>query len=324
MAIIERTAWSAEMEKNAAVVGRMTGGAVFTTGGKSKNGKKSNPFLLSLGYKSLRLTCDLGYSLMPKEKGVKVQPISLDGIHGEITLPKKQVSENIIFYIHGGGLVSGSAKGTRAYCSMMAKYSGCRVVSIDYALAPERHYPDALSDCAKAFLALRKQFPKAKYAVQGESAGGYLTTALTIRMIETGHQPPEVIIPHSPVCDFTGETKSDYYPVHDVTVTREGLEALVDCYCPGQDTTNPEISVIRYGHFDKFPPTTITCDANETLRADAEALYNKLIDAGVDATLLMYHGTFHAFAPIGTSSPETMELLIDNIHFMKRCWGEEQ
>ena len=143
-------------------------------------------------------------------------------------------------------------------------------------------------------------------------------------MIETGHQPPEVIIPHSPVCDFTGETKSDYYPVHDVTVSREGIEALVDCYCPGQDTTNPEISVIRYGHFDKFPPTTITCDANETLRADAEALYNKLIDAGVDATLLMYHGTFHAFAPIGTSSPETMELLIDNIHFMKRCWGEEQ
>ena len=37
----------------------------------------------------------------------------------------------------------------------------------------------------------------------------------------------------------------------------------------------------------------------------------------------MYHGTFHAFAPIGTSSPETTELLIDNIHFMKRCWGEE-
>ena len=57
--------------------------------------------------------------------------------------------------------------------------------------------------------------------------------------------------------------------------------------------------------------------------ADAEALYRKLDDAGVDVTLLMYHGTFHAFAPIGTSSPETTELLIDNIHFMKRCWGEE-
>ncbi|MBQ9189237.1 MAG: alpha/beta hydrolase fold domain-containing protein, partial [Clostridia bacterium] len=194
MAIIERTAWSAEMEKNANTVGKMTGGASFAGDVSNRN------------WKVLRVICDLGYSLMPKEKGVKVQKLNLDGIYGEMTLPKKQASENIIFYIHGGGLVSGSAKATRAYCSMMAKYSGCRVVSIDYALAPENHHPSALNDCEKAFLALRKQFPKAKFAVQGESAGGYLTIALTIRMIETGHQPPECIIPHSPVCDFTGET----------------------------------------------------------------------------------------------------------------------
>lgn len=40
-------------------------------------------------------------------------------------------------------------------------------------------------------------------------------------------------------------------------------------------------------------------------------------------TLYMYQNAFHAFAPIGTSSPETMELLIENIHFMKKVWGEE-
>ena len=311
MAVIERKAWSAEMDRNASVVGRMTGGTSFAGDTSNRN------------WKVLRVICDVGYSLMPKEKGVKVKKLNLNGIYGEMSYPAKQISDNIIFYIHGGGLVSGSAKGTRAYCSMMAKYSGCRVVSIDYSLAPEKVFPDALNDCERAYLALRKQYPEAKLCVQGESAGGYLTLALTIRLKEKGEKLPECLIPHSPVCDLTGNTKSDYYDVNDVTVSREGLESLVNCYCPSQDTTNPEISVLYYDHFEGFPPVTITCDAQETLRADAEAIYQKLTEADVDTTLLMYHGTFHAFAPIGTSSPETMELLIENIHFMKHCWGEE-
>ena len=311
MAIIERTAWSAEMEKNANTVGKMTGGASFAGDIANRN------------WKVLRVICDMGYSLMPKEKGIKVVQLDLDGIHGEMSLPKKQVSENIILYIHGGGLVSGSAKGTRAYCSMMSKYSGCRVVSIDYALAPENHHPAALNDCEKAFLALRKQFPRAKFAVQGESGGGYLTVALAIRLLNDGYKAPECLVPHSPLCDFTFTIDRSYYDVHDITVSTEGLVPLQKIFCPESDVNDPELTVLNYPHFDQFPPTTITCDANETLRADAEALYRKLNDAGVDVTLLMYHGTFHAFAPIGTSSPETTELLIDNIHFMKRCWGEE-
>lgn len=310
MAIIERTAWSAEMEKNAATVGRMTGGASFAGDINNRN------------WKILRIICDVGYSLMPKEKGIKVQKLNLDGIYGEMSLPKKQTSENIIFYIHGGGLVSGSAKATRAYCSMMAKYSGCRVVSIDYSLAPEKVFPDALNDCERAYLALRKQFPNAKICVQGESAGGYLTVALTIRLLSKGEQIPECLIPHSPLCDMAGVLKSDYYEVYDVTVSRDGLDSLTSCYCPGQDTTNPEISVILYDNFAAFPPTVITADANETLRADADALYEKLNSAGVKVDLIRYKNTFHAFAPIGTSSPETMALMIDNIRFMKEVWGE--
>lgn len=70
--------------------------------------------------------------------------------------------------------VSGSAKATSAYCSMLAKYSGCRVVSINYALAPEQVWPSAVNDVVTAYLALRHQFPEAKFCLTGESAGGNL------------------------------------------------------------------------------------------------------------------------------------------------------
>ena len=310
MAIIERTAWSAEMERNAAIAGRMTGGMSFTGDAKRRN------------WKVLRLICNFGYSLMPKEKGVRVRKLGLGGVHGEMSLPKKQTSENMILLIHGGGLVSGSARATRAYCSMLAKYSGCRVVSIDYALAPEHVFPDALDDCEKAYLALRAQFPQAKLCLTGESGGAYLTIATVIRLLRKGEQIPECIVPHSPVVDFTGNMKSDSYEVRDATVHREALASLVNCYCPGQDTSDPEISVIRFDNFAAFPPTVITSDANETLRADADALYEALEKAGAPVDLIRYRNTFHAFAPIGTSAPETMALMIDNIRFMKRVWGE--
>ena len=42
------------------------------------------------------------------------------------------------------------------------------------------------------------------------------------------------------------------------------------------DVTNPEIDVKHYTRFEKFPPTYLTCDFNETLRADAEHMYKLL------------------------------------------------
>lgn len=311
MSVEVRVAKSIEMEKNAATVGRMTGGMGFT-GDMTK-----------INWKAVRRICNIGYSLMPKEKKIKIRKLDLDGVYGEMSIPRKQTSDNIIMYIHGGGLVSGSAKATRAYCSMLAKYSGCRVISIDYALAPEHPWPAGVDSCYTAYKAIRKQYPRAKLALTGESAGGNLSLTTTIRLIQNGEQVPECLVPHSPVCDFVGILDRSYYVVKDDTVSVNGLESLVKLYCPGSDRENPEISPIYFDKFDKFPPTTITCDFNETLRADCDALYKKLEEAGVEAHLIIYKNTFHAFAPIGTSSPETMRLMIENISFMKKCWGEE-
>lgn len=312
MAIEIRTAKSAEMEKNAATVGRMTGGVKFSEESKTAN------------WKLLRMICDAGYSLMPREKGIRIQQLELGGVHGEMSIPKKITSENIIFYAHGGGFVSGSTKACRAYCSMLAKYSGCRVVTIDYALAPEKPYPYALNDCCAAYKALRSRFPEAKFCVQGESAGGNLTVALTVRAINEGFAVPECIIPHSPVCDMTESLDRSYYELHDDTVSPDNFGMVMkSLYCPHHDESNPEISPIYFEHFDKFPPTFITVDDSETLRADADTLYRKLEETGVTVTMVRMKNSFHAFAPIGTGSPETMALLIDNIRFMRKVWGEE-
>jgi len=79
----------------------------------------------------------------------------------------------------------------------------------------------------------------------------------------------------------------------------------------------PFVSPI-FGDYTDFPPTFITCDYNETLYADAKALYKKCEQAGVDVELVEMKGGFHAFAPIGTGCPETKQILEENIAFMHK------
>ena len=180
---------SKQMEKTAKLIGNATGGFAFKGGYDNVN------------WKLVRAMCNIGYTFMKKEKGVSVMKLDLNGIYGELSRPDNRISDNIIMYIHGGGLVSGSAKATRAYCSVLARFSGYDVVSIDYALAPENTYPKAIDDCERAFLALHERFPKAKIALTGESAGGYLSFATTVRLIRKNEYLPACLLPQSPLCD---------------------------------------------------------------------------------------------------------------------------
>ncbi len=55
-----------------------------------------------------------------------------------------------LVYFHGGGWVLGSPDTVDAPCRRLANASGCVVISVDYRLAPEHHFPTPLDDCYTA------------------------------------------------------------------------------------------------------------------------------------------------------------------------------
>lgn len=250
---------------------------------------------------------------MPKEKGVKFPKVRTANCRFEIVTPDEISNDDIICYIHGGGFVSGSASSSRGYCSMLAAYSGSRVVSIDYSLAPEKPFPKGFNDCCATVEEIQNRYPKAKIALVGESAGANLCIAVALKMKKTIISSVTV---HSPFIDFTGQLDRIEHEINDFTVKEGCLKPLNEIYVGNNAADNPFISPY-YGDFTDFPPAFITCDYNETLFADSIWLYRKLQEMNIEVRMIQMKGAFHAFATTGTQAPETKQILLENIEFIK-------
>ena len=85
----------------------------------------------------------------------------------------------------------GSVEQDDRFCSPLAKATGCVFVSVEYRLAPEYKHPVALDDCVEGakwclenaeILGARS----GPIVIAGKSAGGGLTFAVALRLIDEG------------------------------------------------------------------------------------------------------------------------------------------
>src|SRR5215469_3824796 len=86
-------------------------------------------------------------------------------------------------YFHGGGLVAGSLDTHDPVCRSLSNASGCRVLSVDYRLAPEHRFPAAVADgCAAAewIVAHAEELciDRERLGVSGDSAGATLAAVI--------------------------------------------------------------------------------------------------------------------------------------------------
>ncbi|MCO4346660.1 alpha/beta hydrolase [Staphylococcus agnetis] len=83
-----------------------------------------------------------------------------------------------LFWVHGGGYMSGDKSDVTPYLQLLAS-EGYTVVNLNYALVPEARYPEPIYSLEKAYVAVQKnaQAYKADFshvAFGGDSAGGQI------------------------------------------------------------------------------------------------------------------------------------------------------
>ncbi len=89
--------------------------------------------------------------LAARTEPVTSERVSAGGVDGEWISPADAPDDKAILYFHGGGFRIGSVSSHRDLIAQIAVASGCRVLAINYRLAPEHRFPAALDDALAAY-----------------------------------------------------------------------------------------------------------------------------------------------------------------------------
>jgi epsilon-lactone hydrolase len=258
-----------------------------------------------------RAVMDSAMVSVPSEpEGVFYAAVSAGGVNALWCIPVDCADDRVIMYTHGGGYIGGSTVSHRRLTGHLARATGVRVLSLDYALAPERPHPAASHDALTAFRWLRDQgFSPRHIAVSGDSAGGGLCTAVVLRLREAGEDVPAAVMPLSPWYDMelAGESLVSSRGNGDV-VSADGLASMAEAFLQGASAKDP-IANPLYADLTGFPPVLIHVGGEEALVSDSETFARNAAAAGVDVTLVVEPEMLHVY-PFGAGRmPEADEAI---------------
>lgn len=192
----------------------------------------------------------------------------------------------VLFYIHGGAYIVGSASGYRSLSGNLAAAAGAAMCSVDYRLAEEHPYPAAYDDAYSAYLALLNSgVPASKIIVAGDSAGGGLAIALLLRLRDENKPLPSCAFTLSAWADLTHSGTSHVTNREvDISLSTEGLASAAQRYLGSTPANHPSASPV-FGSFEGLCPLYLTVGSDEIVLSDSTRIAEAAAVADVDVTL---------------------------------------
>ncbi|MBR1211697.1 alpha/beta hydrolase [Bradyrhizobium sp. JYMT SZCCT0180] len=251
---------------------------------------------------------------------VTCERVCAGGVDGEWISPANAPLDKAILYFHGGGFRIGSVESHRDLIAQIALASGCRVLAINYRLAPEHRFPAALDDALAAYGWMLGQGPAhGSIAFAGDSAGGNLVLAAMLALRERKLPLPVAAVLMSPWTDLaaTGASfvsRAEADPIHQ----RPMILALAKNYLGGQgDPCDPLVSPL-YADLARLPPLLIQVGDRETVLDDSIMFADLARAAGVDVHLEVWDGMIHVFQMFGAELSEARRAIASIAQFLNR------
>ena len=221
-----------------------------------------------------------------------------------------------ILWLHGGGYVLGSPEQDGASYTRVIEATGGVVVAPDYRLAPEAPYPAALDDCALALRWLRDNASDLgvrddQLAVAGNSAGGGLAAALTLRERDLGEVAIAFQVPLYPMLDdrcATASALDNDAPVWDSVTNRNAWKVYLGDLS-GSDQVPPYAAPARAADLSGLPPAFTYVGDLEPFRDEVVAYVERLRAAGVPVEFEVVPGAYHGFDVVAPGAPVSRRML---------------
>ena len=252
--------------------------------------------------------------------GVDIRSVDAE-VKGEWIAPKRdhETSGRVLYYLHGGGYISGSAKSARPIAASLVRNFGFRAFSLDYRLAPEHRFPAGLDDAVAGYRWLLSNGIEARnICVAGDSAGGGMTLALALHLRDSGQPLPASLVCLSPWTDMTGSGDSIIAnSQHDPMFVSEDIQRYAAVYLGDHSPRDPLASPL-FADLRGLPPMLIQVGRNEVLLDDAVALHERVAAANGKSELRIYAHVPHGWHYGSPFVPETRRALREVAEFIER------
>ncbi len=253
----------------------------------------------------------------PPPEDVEARDLSAQGPAGAIPLRLYEPSglerpSAGLLYLHGGGWVAGSIESHDRLCRRLAGRARCRVVSVEYRLAPEHPYPAAVDDARAAFAWMGANadslgLDPRRLGVGGDSAGGNLA-AVVARHARTGAAEPVVQLLIYPATDATRSMPSHATFGEGYWLTRANIDWYLGHYTHGTgvDLRTPDLSPLYGEDVAGLCPALIYTAGFDPLCDEGRAYADRLKSAGTSVQYACFETLVHGFASMTAVSRAAM------------------
>jgi monoterpene epsilon-lactone hydrolase len=230
----------------------------------------------------------------------------------------------VLVYLHGGGFKVGSVRSHRDLMARISREAGCRVLGVNYRLAPEHRFPAPVQDIVAVYewLLANGILPR-RVAFAGDSAGAGLAASAVLALRERGQALPAAVVMLSAWTDLTAEsesytTRAALDPIHQ----RPMILATASNYLGDANPRQPMASPL-FGDLSGLPPVLLQVGGRETVLDDSTRFAAKARAAGVKVELEIYDDMIHVFQQFPGLLPEAQQAIASIGRFLCRIWDGE-
>ena len=249
-----------------------------------------------------RLSYERRMSAWPMDDDVTTARVGAGGVPAEWIVAPDASQDRIMLYLHGGGYVYGSMRTHRVMLAYISRAAGCRVLGLDYRLAPENTFPAPVEDTIAAYRwLLSNGADPAKIVFGGDSAGGGLMVASLVALRYVGEPLPAAGVGISAWTDMeaTGQSFKSNAEV-DPSITKDLVLSVAKTYLADKDPKAPLASPI-HADLHGLPPLLFQVGSIESLLDDTNVLAERAKEAGVQVEVEVWDDmphVWHDYAPI--------------------------